>query len=142
MILLVSYHTCTERDSDATKKTFQGPGYIICPITTTAAIPNIMEVLSSSSSLLEEDSSGSSAMTNICDSIHIDPSCPTMSTCDFEQDHIAPLIYNTHDQYSSSTKHPKMMMVIPLICDCMIVRGCPSSCTYIQDTEWNDLPWV
>ena len=145
-------HRYIDDTSDATTlKTFQGPGYILCPIPTTTTLKTTVNVemvvtsTSSSSSGVEDTdrSTGSTtptAMTDrMCASIHIDPSCPTMATCDFDQD-VVPFLYHTHndddihvDQPSSNT----MMMAIPLICDCIIVTGCPSSCTHNTTAEYN-----
>ena len=128
-----------------TPTNFQGPGYIRCPITTTTTntTPNtnvIVLVPNGMDDSNNNDSSDTTSMIidmNVCDSIHIDPFCSTLSSCDWDSD-VTPFVhqyppnddYDNDDDEEHSSGKIMRILIIPLICDCMKVYGCPPSCTW------------
>jgi hypothetical protein len=133
-----------DNDSFSNKKNFQGPGYILCPMTTVTTSHDAVEMMVASSlsfsGIKEEDdkdpTTSSIEMTDLCDSVHIDPSCSTISTCDFDMASFL-VHHNTNEQISSTMKSKEI--IVPLICECMIVIGCPSSCTYLTSTKFEEM---
>jgi hypothetical protein len=92
---------------------FRGPGCIHCPIVD-----------------IENDDGGGGG--GGCDSFYVDASCPTISLCDFTQEYIPTTYYtNANDDDNDNVQSITTMMIIPLICDCFVVLGCPSSCIYV-----------
>ena len=138
-------HVPKEIDADSSffrlaKTNFQGPGYIRCPIplttSTTVVFDNERRVTEGSPSMAD-----TMMMMEVCDSIHMDPSCSTLSSCDLEQPDVAPFVsrksHNDDDDDEEEEEEEQRMLIIivPLICDCIKVYGCPSTCTWIESYE-------
>ena len=114
---------------DSEKQNFSGPGYLLCPLTSSGndqddILKEIEITAMTTTKVIDDD-------IKLCDSMEIDPSCSTISTCDFDQDNLTPFLLSHNNNI-----HQHEFIVVPLICECMVVFGCPPSCQHLTPTEY------